>query len=405
MMKKLIVILWLAGWTPLLAQNSAFVLVDVSGNLLRSDHKITAAMRAEALALAKAIITNTYNGSFSNRWDLAVNTDPRIASIMSGQGRPLIDPGGFLMIMPFGARKTCEQLQINRIANYPADFDKYWTFTSSFSYTQQETFAEIAKARAANAAFSQIAISKYFMVVIVGLGDDTKSESYTVQEKKYIADYKSAAYINSLAVFSYKDPNIDFKVEFSEIDVSRIKPGKGSTLPPLIKPGSVSQKFIEIVTPTGKRNAPQEFSEDGKITVQWRCLGCAENTSYKIYITKVEGGERVAPITVLKDFSHTLPTLAAGVYGIKVTGDNLTSQQVYVKVTAAGSWGWLLALLALAAVAALAYYVWKNFFRDKDDDDEQGRSSIFDPTRRQQQTNPPSGYQGGGSQPASQDYF
>jgi hypothetical protein len=196
-------------------------------------------------------------------------------------------------------------------------------------------------------------------------------------------------------------------VEFSEIDVNRIKqPGSGSTRPRLIQPGSVDKKILEIVTPKGNRNAPSEFSEKDNIAVQWRCLGCGENTSYKIYITKIEGGERVAPITVLKQFSHNVPALKAGVYGIKVSGDNLTSQQVYVKITSATSWAWLFWLLGLAAIAGLAYYVWKSFFRDKDDEDEQKRSSIFDPSRRQPQQSAPPGYQSGGqtSSPDS-DYF
>ncbi|GEM_PF-3228244 len=405
-MKKLVILfLLLCGLESLLAQSSAFVLVDVSGNLLNSDYKITQPMRIEAVALAKAIITNTYNNSFDKNWTQAVNTDPRIVSIMAGKGRPLIDAGGYLMIMPFGAKDTYKKLQITPIINYPADFDKSWQFISSFSYDQQETFAELAKAKAANAAL-EASIKNYFLIVIVGLGDDTKSASYTGQEKKYIADYKSAASINSLAVFSFKDPNVDFKVEFSEINVAKMKPGAPGSQP-IITPGSVTQKILEIITPTGKRNAPTEFTEKDNVNVQWRCLGCGENTSYKIAISKIEGGERVSPITVLKQFSHNVPALKAGVYGIKVTADNLGSQTVYVKVGSAGSWGWLLWLLAMAAIGGLGYYVWKNFIRDKDDDeDEQGRRSIFDPSRRQQpQPNTPHGYQGGGgSQSSSPDY-
>lgn len=404
-MKRIFVILWLAGWTPLLAQYNAFVLVDVSGNPLEDPYKITPPMRQEAIALTRAIITNNYNSSFNNNWRQTVkNPDPRITGIMSGQGRPLIDPGGLLMIMPFGERDTYKQFQINPINNYPADFDRYWQFP--FSYTQQQTFGEIAKAKAGDIA-AEAGAGIYFLIVISGKGEDTDSKSYSAQEIKYLDNYRGAANINSLAVFRHRDSNIDFKVEFSEIDVTRIKPGTRGSQPRIIQPGNVSQKDLEILTPKGSRTEPREFSEKDKIFVQWRCLGCSDSSRFVIQISKLEGGERVSPITVFKQFAHSVPPLKAGLYDIKVSGDNLTSQRVYIKISGGGGWGWLIILLALGGLAVLARYVWKNFFR-KEDEEEPAKRSIFDADRGQPQQNtsniPPS-QQGGGGQSSSSDYF
>jgi len=404
-MKRTFIIFWLACcWAPVLAQNSAFVLVDVSGNPLVDLYKITLPMRQEAIALARAVITNNFNSSFNNNWKLPGNTDPRIESIVAGQGRPLIDPGGFLMIMPFGERNTYTRYQINPIINYPSDFDRHWQFP--FSYDEQQTFGEIAKARAADVALApNFNLSKYFLIIIAGKGEDTDSQSYTPQEQKYLDNYRSAVSVTSLAVFRYKDARLDFKVEFAEIDVNRMKTGPGGSRAPLISSRNVSQKILEITTPKGSRAAPGEFSEKDNILVRWRCLGCSDSTRFVVQLSKQEGGERVAPITVFKQFSHSVPPLKAGVYDIKVSGDNLTSQRVYIKIAGAGGWGWLVVLLALAALAAVARYVWTNFLRNREEQEEPANRSIFEASRRQTTQNLPPSHQSTGGGPASIDEF
>ena len=210
-MKYFLVVLNIFVFQAIYSQENVFILVDVSGNPLDDSYRISSIMRSDAIELVKSIIINKYDISFNTNWELSPNADKRITDILEGKGKPLLTQGGYLMIMPFGEKDTYKKFKITHIQNYPNDFYLYYRFP--FSYDQQRTFFDIAKARAADVALD-INLSKYFLVVIMGKGEDTDSQTYSLDERRLLDNYSSSAIINSLATLRYKNPNLDFKVQF-----------------------------------------------------------------------------------------------------------------------------------------------------------------------------------------------
>lgn len=337
------------------AQN-VFVLVDVSGNPKGDVHKITPEMREEAFQLVKSIVTNNYNPSFEANWKLSGYTDPIIKDITQGKGQQLIRTNEYLMIMPFGERDTYDNLRTTLIQNYPSDFTDNFKFP--FQYTDQFTYSSLAKAKAAALA-TEYNLDEYYLIVVMGKGEDTDSNKYTENQKRLIDNYLSAAQINSLAIIRYNNPDIDFKVEISQVSVSKM-----SVVPP-VGPGPVSpppppcgEKKLGIVTPQGTKSKPREINGE-RLNVSWNCKCCSDSSNYTL---------RVINLDNKKTRSYNIPgttsravKLTPGLNRIVVSGDSLLATPQYVMMKSKGTegGGFFGILLLLIALAVGGYFLYK----------------------------------------------
>jgi len=358
-MSFLLTLFFLQG--HLSAQNNAFVLIDVSGNprSLDSSERVTAQMRREAEELVKQLIQGQYDASrFQPNWKLSGNTDPRIENIVNGNGQPLIEPGGHLLMMPFGAKGTYTQFKINKIQNYPSDFTNYWRTPTS--YGDQNTFGEIAKAKAADVAIDAN-LSSYYLIVISGLGEDTDSNTniYTPTEIEYMDNYKSAVIQNSLAIFRYQDLNRDFKIEVSHMDLKKMRGSSSNTAgrTQIIKTDNVDKKSLEIVTPKGVRESPFGL-ENERLLVSWTCLGCEDSTEYVIRVTNLDDRKNAQVKKVSGRLNHSFNLEGDGLYQVSVSGDSGLSDRQFFELKTGGGKGFL-TLLILLVLGGVGYFVFK----------------------------------------------
>ena len=343
------------------SQESVFLLVDVSGNPLAHPNKISEKMRQEALHLAKNMMMNCFRPAEFPDWVLSGITDNQIQAIVDGRGKPLIGTGGFLMLMPFGDRNAYQDFKINPIENYPEDIERFFQF--HFSYVQQQTYSEIAKAKAADVA-AEAKIDSYFLIVIIGLGEDTNSERYTPEELNYLDAYRSSVQVNSLAIFRYAVDAVDYKVEISRIDISKMRTISPSddTKGKMIRQKNVDRKVLEIISPPGSKDEPY-FTETTDLLVSWRCIGCDENAFYKIIVTDLKAGHTVSHPTTHQMQQNI--SLQPGEYKIVVFGENLRSKPRYVSISASGGCGNIFWLLILFAVFLVSYLIKKQIRKDQ----------------------------------------
>jgi len=322
-------------------------------------------MRQDAIELIRGVIIAKYDRKFNTNWELAGHTDPMVKDVVNGRGQPLINQGGNLMIMPFGERDTYRLFKLSTIQHYPKDFNTFFKFP--FSYDQQSTFGEIAKAKAADIAI-EANLKGYFLIVISGKGEDTNSRSYSRVEMDFLDKYRSAVVVTSLAIFRYRDRNIDYKIEISDIDVRKMS--GSNTNPPqkgVIQSANVTRKELEIVNPQGEKAAPLEV-EGEHMQVSWMCLGCEGDIEFRVRYTNLDtkeaGSEKVAG-------KHNVGLiLTPGLYKVQVVGGGLSSKAVYIQMEGEGSGFPFLGLLIVAALVAVGIFVKKVVQSDDGQDDE-----------------------------------
>jgi hypothetical protein len=213
-------------------------------------------------------------------------------------------------------------------------------------------------------------IDKYYLIKVLGKGEDTNTDySYSNEEKERHDNYRSAATLNKIGILRYKINNIDFTVEISETNVARILAAKNNTIAPkgksaptLIKPKNVDRKMLEIASPKGTKAKPQKIdSELSKVS--WRCMGCSEDTSYTVRLTDLDKSKKFKPYKT-KNKQQALK-LEPGNYKVIVSGDGAASNPQFFTVNTGGGLGIFLLLLLLAALAAVGYFVWKNFSKSQ----------------------------------------
>ncbi|MFA0960221.1 hypothetical protein AB9P05_00285 [Roseivirga sp. BDSF3-8] len=352
---------------PLLAQDNVFVLVDVSGNPrgLSSENRITPAMRDQAGELVRQLVGGQFNKDrFMQDWRLSGNTDPVIENIVNGGGQPLINQGGYLLIMPFGDKDTYEQFRLNRVNNVPSDVDAAWRMPGR--YTDQNTFGEIARAKAADVAIDAN-LSSYYLVVISGLGEDTNSKNlYTTQEQNYMDNYRSAVRKDALGIFRYRDDRKDYKIEISKIDLTRMR-GAGNTAgtKQIIDSTHIDEPILEIVTPKGSRQKPYELKGD-KMLVSWSCVGCKKDAEYTVKLLHMEdrGSSQTKKVKGRTNYNFALQN--EGPYRVVVSNEGSATSTEYFTYQAEGGGGsFLLWLLILAVLGGIAWFLYKQFIAPK----------------------------------------
>ncbi|MGB3182104.1 MAG: hypothetical protein WBB45_11990 [Cyclobacteriaceae bacterium] len=346
------------------AQDNVFVLVDVSGNPrgIDSGSRITPDMRKEAGELVKQLVTGRFEKSrFMQDWRLSGNTDPVVDDIVNGSGSSLIGRGGYLLIMPFGDKDTYEKFRLSRIDNVPSDVNSAWDMPRR--YTDQNTFGEIARAKAADVAIDAN-LGSYYLIVISGLGEDTNSKNlYTSQEQNYMDNYRSAVRKEALGIFRYRDDRKDYKIEVSKIDLTKMR-GAGNTAgsKQIIDSTHITKPILEIVTPKGSRQKPYELKGD-KMLVSWSCIGCKKDAEYTVKLLHMEDRGSSQTKKVKGRTNHNFALKGEGPYRVVVSSDNAdTSTEYFTYQAEGGSGGFLLWLLILAGVG---YFIYRQFFAPK----------------------------------------
>lgn len=356
------------------AQQSVFVLIDVSGNPLDlpDSKKITPEMRDEAVSLVKAVITATYDSTLFENW-IPKKLQGEVLNIYAGRGQALLDKNGYLLIMPYGDRDTYEHFRINLIQNYPADFDTYYNYATGLSYRDPWTYEDIATAKAADIALDpNVNIRNYYLFKIKGLGGDiTGSRPYTPEDLEYLANYIRDDF--SLGKFVYKDISKQYSIEVSKVDISKM-----TTQGTIIKPIHVDKPVLEIISPAGTKKNPYKAKKGQPFGVAWKCMGCGDSSDFTVSVR----GEKSELKKVKNKYSTTLQLDQSGDYTVSVSATGINSKnKVYISVSGGGSGSGFWWLLLVILIGLVIYYVIKNdpfgWKENKEKPENKGRKDFF----------------------------
>jgi hypothetical protein len=335
------------------AQQSVFILYDISGNVKSDPYKITKSMRTEARSLAKEVITGKMKSKYSNWEYLPGNNSVVINDIFSGKSSsPLLKKNGYFMIMPFGEHETYKKMKIEEINNYPSDFYDLYEFP--FKHNELSTYGNIASAQASMKAM-ELNINSYTQITIIGKGEDTQSGSYTSEETAALDFYKTKAIITPLGLFRNILKGIDYTIQFSNIKIVDQPP----------QPPPKHKHKIRLIEPkNSKKSEPLEFDSGQDVFVKWSCIQinppCPESTKWSLIVSQLDGDYR-------KTFQsgklkHKKLKLDDGKYQITLTANNRKLQDIYVKI---GGSCFLCILIPMIIIGLIAFYLPKYLKRKK----------------------------------------
>ena len=360
-MKKYLVFLFFTVLTSVLfGQNSAFLLVDVSGSM---PGNLT--IREDAKKIARDLCLGQFKAStYDDNWEWLGPIDPALQRIVNGRGaKPLIDPNqnGYFMIMPFGAKDTYKKYQIGRINKLPGDLDVFFNTHYPKRYTDKYTYQKIAYAAAASIAKGQ-QINDYYMIVV---SDDltdpntgSKAPSYTKEEQKWLAAWGTSAAKNTkIGTLLYSGTN--YQIVISRVNISNVS--IAPTTPP---PASVATKGLKLVRPIGTKKTPTTVSGTS-ISVLWNCLGCGAEDLFTVRLSKERKGSSKSsfkPQTKkTKNSSSKFTVEESGTYKVTVSTSGMAPAIGYVELKAGGGGGGggILPLLLVLLMGGVGYFLWK----------------------------------------------
>lgn len=348
------------------AQNSVFVLVDVSGSVPEGGSSI----QNDAKQIAIDFCLGRFNSNQYADWEWIGPKDPLIEGVISGSNtQPWLDPAkdGYLMIMPFGEKNTYQRYRIERIQQVPIGVNDFFAKYYPTAFRDRVTYIKVAEASAASVA-KGMGIASYFTILITDELSDSGSQSpgYTRHEEELIAAWgTSAAQNKKLATLKNKTKR-DFQITFHKVEISGI-----SIIPGPPGPDNFDKKELNLIRPAGTQSSP-EVAADGSVSVMWNCLGCDTTTEFSVKLSPV-GAIEGATAQSRKTRGRTTRFVAGGngLYRLVVSAEGFGSKTGFVRVSGISNGGtknngtdeggggfWVLLLLAL--LAGGAYWFFRN---------------------------------------------
>jgi hypothetical protein len=340
------------------AQSDIFVLIDISGNPLNSTNKITSSERIQAIELCKQLIEGRVSNSQFSNWE-AKNLDNFIAQSYNGKGN-ILNQINSITVVPYGNKNTYKKFKIFQNNSPKVNLEQSIKYANSFTYTDQLTFGELARAKAADIAIDAN-IKSYYLIEISGLGgDQTGSQGLSSKQQRLIDEYKSSAVIAPIGLFILEGKPLRLTAKVININtMTGNKNTSGSK--GIITSNNVNRKSLKIISPIGTKSDYDEVKEKDGLSISWLCLGCDKNTEY-IVTAKNTKTNKTKKTTVIGR-NNTLMQLDPGLYKISIKGKGLSSCQnnnQYVEIKGkANTGGWFFFLFVIL-IAGAAYYVKKN---------------------------------------------
>jgi len=341
------------------AQSDVFILIDVSGNPISSTNKIKHSERKQAIELCKQLLTGSVSQNEFSNWE-AKNLDDFIASSFnSGKGNILKNINS-ITVVPYGNKSTYKKFKIFQNNSSKANLKQSIEFANALRYTDQLTFGELARAKAANIAIDAN-IKSYYLLEISGLGgDQTGSKSLNTKQQNLIDEYKSSAETSPIGLFILKGKPLRLTVKIININtMAGNKNTSGSK--GIITSNNVNRTSLKIISPIGTKSDYNDVNEKDGLNISWQCLGCDKNTEYIITAKNIKTKKSKKNKVVGRN--STLMQLNTGTYTISIKGKGLPSCQnnkQYIEIKGkANIGGWFL-FLFLILFCGTALYIKKN---------------------------------------------
>ncbi len=362
------------------AQDSAFILVDISGSGPSTGDNRTA-IRDNAREIARDIVMARYNATkYDANWKWSSVTDTRLKKIKEGQGKPLITTSNrncYVMIMPFGERLTYTNFKIEKMDNIN-QFDPFFSRHYPKRFRDRYTYNDIARAKAAGVAKSpQVNIGSYYLIVISDDLKDTNSKApkFTAEEQSLLDDYGTATTREEkLATIRYQgEVNNNYNIVISKVNVAKLQ----IPITP-IDTLNVDRKKLTLITPKGTSKKPTEIDITKPLSVSWQCLGCGDSIDFMVKVANLDN-KKVKQNRRTRRLNEKFQLEEAGKYKISVRAGNMT-KTAYVQVERGGLGDLFVLLLLLAAIIGGIYYFLNQRKERELEEDSHSESTEWSPT-------------------------
>ena len=338
------------------AQSDVFILIDVSGNPLNSSNKITHSERKQAIELCKQLLSGSVSLNEFSEWETK-NLDKFVAQAYNSKGSNVLKGINSITIVPYGDKNTYKKFKIFQNNSAKASLKQSIDYANSLSYTDQLTFGELARAKAADIAI-EASIKSYYLMEISGLGgDQTGSKSLNTEQHNLIDEYKSSAVISPIGLFKLNGKPLRLNVKVVSINTMTGNSGNAG----IITSNNVNRKSLKILSPIGTKSDYEEVDEKDGLNITWQCLGCDKNTEYVITAKNVK--TKKSKKTKVVGRNNTMMQLDAGLYTISIKGIGLPSCQnnkQYIEVEGKANTGGWFFLIFIILLGGAAYYLKKN---------------------------------------------
>jgi hypothetical protein len=341
------------------AQSDVFILIDVSGNPVNSTNKITETERKQAIELCNQLLAGVVSKNEFTNWG-AKNLDKFVSQAYNKGNSNLLNNINSITIVPYGDKNTYKKFKIFQNRNATASLKQSIDYANTLIYTDQLTFGELARAKAADIAIDAN-IKSYYLFEISGLGgDQTESQGIDQTQQTLIDNYKSSAVISPIGLFILNNKPLRINVQIVNINTMT---GNNNTAGSkgIIQQNNVNKISLRILSPLGTKSDYDKVDEKNGLNIVWQCLGCDKKTEYTIIAknTKTKKSDKEYAVGEKNKIMHLKP----GVYKISIKGKGLPSCQnnnQYIKIKGKSNIGGWFFFLFLIAIAGAAFYIKKN---------------------------------------------
>lgn len=338
------------------AQNSVFVLVDVSGS------GVEPAIKLQARDIVKDILNGQYTPS---KYDPIWKWSPVVQAPLNtqkGTNGPILDvsQNPNLMIMPFGLPDRYKEFKIGKIDRIPDGVNTFFSNHYPTVFSDAHTYREIAKAKAVGVAKS-IGIDTFYLIEVTDALQDTDSQraNFSPEEWRLIQTNLSTNTTLGELCYNCNANGKHCRILFSRVILQR---GQSSNIisTPVVPGTNTTTKEISMVKPTGTLKKPTSIDAQNAVVI-WQCLGCTDSTEFSVSVVNTKDA-KIKFNRKTRAFNAKFNLTEPGVYKVSVNGDGIGSKITYFNVgngnsNSGGSGGFLWILVLLFAVGAV-YYLW-----------------------------------------------
>ncbi|MDO5980943.1 hypothetical protein [Flavivirga spongiicola] len=352
-MKKSILLLFILSFVSIktYTQEHVIILVDVSKSI-NQDH----------FRQAKEVVKNFVLGESIKNKNFMLNMDSK-TFIKPESGIPLISSGKKLLIMPFGETKWMNGSFTPKIIRTKNDITAYFDSSYPKYVTDQRTYLNLAKAKAAQTAKSQ-GMDKYILLIV----SDNISDDYGGPNSKPIYTAAQRHLINNFATLSnpYVAPlhgKIDFNLDNNfEIRIHHADVSKWTyTLPAsVVKDTPIDSvcklKFTSYAN--GSRKKAKNI-EANPITLRWAVNDAPKGTNFTLSIRSTSGNKEnnMTFSTTSNFYKIELPN---DTYKITISSPICLPDTTYISINVGnGGGGILLFIVLLGALGFGGYQFYK----------------------------------------------
>ncbi|MEO0726973.1 MAG: hypothetical protein AAFZ63_20680 [Bacteroidota bacterium] len=359
-------LLLVAGLPVLTAQNSVFILVDVSAS--GPDIQI---VREEAKGIVHDICTGNYAPeNYQTEWEWSDIMDPQLAAHVQGQKGGLINPQrrGFVTIMPFGSKDTYKGYRTNPFAGDISSFSEFYHEYFPRHFNDRHTYIDIAEAKAADIARERKMDSYWLIEITDQLQDtDSKAPHYSTKERSLIEQYGTAGVAETkLGTLWHTGQQKNYQIIFKMVKMGT---NKASTpeenAGPSPEPPVSESPSLSFVRPTKKGKQKPNVLEAEELTVVWNCRNCPREVAFSLRLDCQDcPGSKTYESQSTRTSQANFKLAESGLYKLSLVTKNLpnnlsTITYIQVDTGKGGGGSFLSGFVIVVILGSIIYLVYK----------------------------------------------